>query len=274
MGTGLRHYIYLIENAASRKFYIGRTNYPDQRRRWHFSHLRRGTHTNPKLQLAFNKYGEGSFFFNVVDYASDSAIQAKEAEWFAMFNHDKRFLYNCHFKTDGSGGMHRPHTVETKLKMSKVQKDATRKYIFDIITERYETKVGLRELAKKHKVSTTTIFAYVPEWESMTGLTMFESPQVEATKQRVAKFVDEYKRIGREANRNFSRFGLSQQALKKHLPSFGLSFDDVRLDGWMEEGRQRALDAIAHYKKHGGKVCDVLAKFNTNTATFYKYLKA
>lgn len=251
------HYIYLIENAKSEKFYIGRTSNPKRREWAHFSALRRGVHGNPRLQSAYDKHGPEALFFNVVDHTDEREIERLEAEWFAVFDHDKTYLYNCHFQTAGGMGVEK--------------RDLTREYIFDIITERYETRASVRALAAKHKTSTATILSYVPEWEGITGLKMFDSPQVLSTKERVAKFVDEYRRIGREVNRNYRRFGVSHHALIKHLPSFGLTFDDVRLDGWVEESKQRALDAIAYHKKHGGKVCDVIAKFNTNVATFYKY---
>ncbi len=65
-------YIYIIENSNTGKFYIGRTNDPAQRKRAHFSELRRGAHGNPRLQYSFNKHGEQAFEFKVVDSATQA----------------------------------------------------------------------------------------------------------------------------------------------------------------------------------------------------------
>lgn len=58
--------IYRITNIANGKFYIGSSVSIKTRRRGHLHHLRRGTHTNPRLQAAFNKYGEGAFRWDVI----------------------------------------------------------------------------------------------------------------------------------------------------------------------------------------------------------------
>jgi predicted GIY-YIG superfamily endonuclease len=55
------HCIYKITNTQNGKYYVGRTENFTRRKRSHFSHLRRGTHHNPKLQASFNKWGEGCF---------------------------------------------------------------------------------------------------------------------------------------------------------------------------------------------------------------------
>ena len=60
-------YIYKIENTVNGKVYIGQTNDPEQRKRAHFGGLKRNKHENPYLQSAWNKYGEDSFYFEVID---------------------------------------------------------------------------------------------------------------------------------------------------------------------------------------------------------------
>lgn len=59
--------IYRITNMANNKFYIG-SALSFERRSWqHKYDLRRGKHKNPRLQAAWNKYGEDMFVFEVLE---------------------------------------------------------------------------------------------------------------------------------------------------------------------------------------------------------------
>jgi group I intron endonuclease len=263
-------YIYIIENANTGKFYIGRTNDPAQRKRAHFSELRRGAHGNPRLQNSFNKHGESAFEFKVVDSASADKIQAKEAEWFKAFDEDKTYLYNCHFKTIGGEGLARPHTAESKLKISEAIKDGTRKYIFDILDERY-AGASIRKLATKHNVSSETLLLYTPEWEQLRGLKMPKSVQEEASKQRVAEFVRLFMVVGDAALYELKSIGVSRKALTKYLPDFGLSFKDINLTKWREVPKQKALDAIKMVNETGCTALHAIRECGATVSSYYKY---
>jgi len=222
----MMEYIYIIENKNTDKFYIGRTNDPAARKRGHLSDLRRGIHGNPRLQASFNKHGEGAFEFKVVDSAPSDKINAKEAEWFAAFDQDKKHLYNCHFETFGGPKIFRPHTPESAAKISEAIKNGTRKYIFDILDERY-AGASIRSLAKKHEVGANTLLEYTPEWEQLRGLTMPKSVQCEQTKQRVELFIAAFECFGHDALRSLKNFKLTRKSLKKYLPKFGMDFKQV-----------------------------------------------
>ena len=219
-------YIYVIENKNSGKFYIGRTNDPAARKRGDFSELRRGIHGNPRLQASFKKHGEDAFEFRVVDSADAESIQTKEAEWFAAFDEDKNYLYNCHFETFGGPKIFKPHTPESAAKISEAIKNETRKYIFSILDERY-AGASLRQLANKHGVGATTLMAYTPEWEQLRGLKMPRSVQSEQTKKQVELFVAAFECFGNEVLRNLKAFSLTRKSLKKYLPEFGMTFEQV-----------------------------------------------
>lgn len=263
-------YIYIIENANTGKFYIGRTNDPAQRKRAHFSELRRGTHGNPRLQNSFNKHGEAAFEFKVVDSASADKIQAKEAEWFKAFDEDKTYLYNCHFKTIGGEGLARPHTAESKLKISEAIKDGTRKYIFDILDERY-AGASIKYLAKKYQVGANTLLDYTPEWEQLRGLKMPKSVQEEASKQRVAEFVRLFMVVGDAALYELKSIGVSRRALTKYLPDFGLSFKDINLTKWRDVPKQKALDAIKMVNETGCTALHAIRECGATVSSYYKY---
>lgn len=72
--------IYRITNIISGKTYIGKTgkNFGE---RWncHRAQLNGGYHDNPYLQRAWNKYGENSFEFAVVEVV-DNVLKLNELE--------------------------------------------------------------------------------------------------------------------------------------------------------------------------------------------------
>jgi group I intron endonuclease len=263
-------YIYVIENKNSGKFYIGRTNNPAARKRCHFSELRRGIHGNPRLQASFNKHGENTFEFRVVDSAPSDEIKEKEAEWFDAFDKNTDKLYNCHFETFGGPKICKPHTPESAAKISEAIKNGTRKYIFAILDERFEG-ASLKSLAKKYSVGSNTLIDYTPEWESLRGLKMPKSVQQESARKRVAEFARMFKMTGEDAVRELKTFKISRRSLEKYLPESGLSMSDLRLDGWKQEAKQRALAAIQMVKETGCSAQHAIRTCGATTVTFYKY---
>jgi group I intron endonuclease len=63
--------IYAVRNTVNGKSYIGSTNDLYYRKALHLSQLRRGVHHSVILQRAFNKYGERSFDFIVLEHVKD-----------------------------------------------------------------------------------------------------------------------------------------------------------------------------------------------------------
>jgi group I intron endonuclease len=263
-------YIYVIENNNTGKFYIGRTNNPATRKRAHFSELRRGVHKNPRLQYSFNKHGEQAFEFKVVDSAESDKICDKEAEWFSAFDEDKAYLYNCHFQTYGGPKIWKPHTPESKLKISEAIKDGTRKYIFDILDERY-AGTGVKALAKKYGVGANTLLDYTPEWEQLRGLKMPKSVQEESSKQRVAEFVRLFMVAGGAALHELKAIGVSRRSLIKYLPDYGLSFKDINLIKWRDDAKLRALEAIKMVNETGCTALHAMRECNATVSSYYKY---
>lgn len=66
--------VYQILNTANGKSYVGRS--VAIKRRWdsHRFHLRKGTHKNKHLQSSWNKYGEDSFVFRVLEFVDDEDL--------------------------------------------------------------------------------------------------------------------------------------------------------------------------------------------------------
>lgn len=109
--------IYRITNMANNKFYIGSAE-SFARREWqHKYDLKRGVHKNPRLQAAWNKYGEEMFVFEIIEEVPPDRN---------AFDIENTYLIKCvgqedcyNINTDAIGmrtGI--PHTEVSKAKVS------------------------------------------------------------------------------------------------------------------------------------------------------------
>ncbi len=74
--------IYKITCTANKRTYVGSAINLRRRRKDHFSKLRENKHSNLHLQRAWNKYGEQSFAFEVLDLVLPMSLTAREQYWF------------------------------------------------------------------------------------------------------------------------------------------------------------------------------------------------
>lgn len=79
--------IYEILNKINNKRYIGESCNCHQRKLQHYNLLRKNKHPNPHLQNAWNKYGEESFTFSVIEEVNDLEYRA-EREIYWIFYYD------------------------------------------------------------------------------------------------------------------------------------------------------------------------------------------
>jgi|SRR6266571_50468 len=76
--------IYRIIHIASGKSYIGSALNLRKRRNKHFQDLRRNVHHSPTLQRAWNKYGEASFTFEILELVLlPELLTAREQYYFS-----------------------------------------------------------------------------------------------------------------------------------------------------------------------------------------------
>lgn len=73
-------YIYQIENLVTHESYIGQTIDFKRRKRDHINNLKNNQHDNPKLQNAWNKYGEQEFHFRVWEFNIESSKELNKLE--------------------------------------------------------------------------------------------------------------------------------------------------------------------------------------------------
>lgn len=77
-------FIYKIINLVNNKFYVGSTTNTRERFRTHRNRLRNNKHHASHLQAAWNKYGESSFVFHVIQQVPEGeSLQAAEDVWLA-----------------------------------------------------------------------------------------------------------------------------------------------------------------------------------------------
>ena len=109
--------VYKIYFLSSTKVYVGSTKNLYKRRATHFGRLKTGKSTSPKLQLAFNQYGEKEFQFEVLELCDLSVIWEKEKFYIDKYNSIEDG-YNTSSSTRYPMLGH-AHTEESKAKISK-----------------------------------------------------------------------------------------------------------------------------------------------------------
>lgn len=109
--------IYLLYCSGNHKFYIGSAVNLQQRRREHLSDLRRNIHANPILQNTFNKYGESSFEFYVLEECSREETLAREQVYLDMLQPPMNLLPMAKSRLGSK------HTPETCAKLREIVKN-------------------------------------------------------------------------------------------------------------------------------------------------------
>lgn len=120
--------IYCIINCVNGKRYIGSSSDIDKRKLLHLRSLRKGNHHNTVLQRAFNKYGEDSFKFEILEVLqNEDEIVFQENYWIAIYD-TLKFGYNMLWAhTSSSEGLRKRISWALKGKMSNETKEKMRK---------------------------------------------------------------------------------------------------------------------------------------------------
>ena len=103
--------IYMIKNTINGKIYIGKSF--DIKKRWsnHKYELNKGVHVNNHLQRAWNKYGEDSFEFSIVEKCNEDDLSNKEIYWIKEMD----AYHNGYNQTEGGEGAHLPEDIKIKI---------------------------------------------------------------------------------------------------------------------------------------------------------------
>src|SRR6266702_3044868 len=116
--TGIPHTpgIYRITCTVNLKMYIGSAVSLYRRWKEHRGELRRNIHRNPKLQNAWNKYGEQSFTFEVIELVLiPELLTMREQHWLDKFKPFGHKGFNVALIAGSPLGLKRsPATLEKK----------------------------------------------------------------------------------------------------------------------------------------------------------------
>lgn len=110
--------IYMIKNEENDKVYIGQSN--DISHRWstHKTELNANRHVNRHLQNAWNKYGQDSFTFSILEECKKDDLDKREMYYIELYDsYNKGYNLDC----GGQGTSGFKHTDEQISKMRRVQ---------------------------------------------------------------------------------------------------------------------------------------------------------
>jgi Straboviridae intron-associated endonuclease 1 len=105
--------IYKITCTANKRIYIGSATNLRERSRQHFRFLRQNKHHNQHLQRAWNKYGEQSFTFEVLEQVLPISLTAREQYWLNKLKPFDRKGFNiAHEAGSTLGYKYAPEVIE------------------------------------------------------------------------------------------------------------------------------------------------------------------
>lgn len=87
--------IYRIKNLKTNKIYIGSSKNLHKRKIQHLYGLRNNCHGNNKLQNSWNKYGEESFVFEVIEECEVEKLIEREQHWVDELNPHFNIRIEC-----------------------------------------------------------------------------------------------------------------------------------------------------------------------------------
>ena len=172
--------IYKIQNKKNGKFYLGSTNNFKRRKSEHISKLRSKTHFNKHLQNSYNKHGENSFEFKVIDKVRGDL---KESEQYYLDNLNPH--YNINKKADRIIETSDDFTDEHKNKIRKSKlgsKNSLAKLNENQVKEIWKLicfdGVSDKEIASKYSVSKGAIHSirFKGNWAHITDKLKGEPP--------------------------------------------------------------------------------------------------
>lgn len=133
--------IYMISNLRTGKNYIGQSK--DIYTRWykHKNFLNGNSHHNKHLQASWNKYGEDSFSFNIIEECPEEELNERESYYIKKYN-TKENGYNL---DDGGNGIRGYKHTEEELEKMKMSHNSLVVLQFDknfILVNRWKGGIG------------------------------------------------------------------------------------------------------------------------------------
>jgi group I intron endonuclease len=145
--------IYRIDCATNGKVYVGSAHSMYQRQHVHLHHLRRGVHVNRHLQHAWNKYGETTFQFSVIEKTSTAELLLREQFWIDRMDAcNPKCGFNIQPQARSSRGVKR-----TEVYLKNMAEQKSKQWI---VTQPDGTELTIKNLAefcRQHDLSFTSM---------------------------------------------------------------------------------------------------------------------
>jgi len=188
----MMYVVYHIQSKTSGKAYYGSTTNFKRRTNQHTYLLHRNMHHSMHLQNAWNTYGQDDFLIEIIKIFENQEDMLSFEK--SLLSDDLRKTYNVSTEVNKQHRLNRPHSAETKAKLSVLFKGRT-------VTE--ETKEKIRQ-ARKLQSSPMIGRSHSEETKQKIRLARAKQPSpskgmkyTEKQKQRMslAKLGKEYPRI-------------------------------------------------------------------------------
>ena len=239
--------IYKLTNVKNGKFYIGSAK--DIKRRWweHKNDLKKQKHINPKLQNAWNFYGENNFDFSIIESVVEDESRLLEREQFYLDTfkpYMKDIGYNIGAKSSGGdnfthnpnkdqilknmtvanniGHMHgKKHSGEAK---EKQKERAVGRYTLDWFINKYGEQEGtVKYKARNEKLASRNInYSYDNGLKGKKRGAMSDEMKRKISEQkrnfalRKNEFVNDLKSGNFTNNALSEKYGVSLTTIKLH----------------------------------------------------------
>jgi len=158
--------VYIIRNFYDNKIYVGKSVDIEKRLKDHKNKLKKNTHINSYLQNSWNKYGENTFDFEIVDLCKKEELNEREIYYIKEFKStDENFGYNMTEGGEGGDTLSKHPKFEeiqkkirrnnhTNLGRKSIFKDGVYKYVFKENLEYYLKEGWVIEGSNKGKLRT------------------------------------------------------------------------------------------------------------------------
>jgi len=199
--------VYKIRNIVNGKFYLGSSKEIENRWEGHKQWLRGGYHDNPKLQHAWNKYGEKNFVFEIVEEIPLKSLLNREQHYLDLWESYKRGKgYNiCPTANGGDNITHNPNKAafikkmreintgegngmygkqHTKKTIKDMKEKSVGRYTLDWFIERYGKRKGEWKFEERRQMLSNRKINYSHD-NKMTGTK--RGPMSEEVKKRISE---------------------------------------------------------------------------------------
>ena len=238
--------IYKITNIINGKFYIGSSKEIEKRWDDHKQYLRGKYHDNPKLQHAWDFYGEDKFRFDIIEEVNDEKLLLEREQYHLDLwkPYHRNIGYNiCPTSEGGDNFTHNPRKEEIRQLLSgmysgennpmfgkthkessiKLQKDKAKgRYTLDWFIERYGDVEGEQKFQERNTMLKSRKINYSYD-NGMTGKK--RGPMSDEIKKRISERKAKLKLIREDLHKDI----LSNQYTMIQLSEkYGVSMSTIK----------------------------------------------